>query len=95
MNITKLDDFDEGFKVAPRKAHRNPVKHDSKFSKGHGKTLAIMQDKLQKQSKVSLSEFDKPQAAKNAVLQLRFRGWQIEAIKDGRKAIGYKLIKPV
>ena len=93
--ITKLDDFDDGFTVAPRKPHKSPqpVVKDSKHSRGHGTTQATMQHKLQTQDTVMLSEFEKPQAAKSAVLKLRYRGMRIRAIKDGRKAIGYQLIK--
>ena len=92
MKITKLDDFNEGFKVAPRKAHRQPAVKVRTNQRSPNTTLAKVRRDLKKNGVIRVSDYDSESAVKNGIGKLRMLFWQIEAVKEGRKAVGYKLI---
>jgi len=91
VNVIQLDSFNEGFRVAPRKPHRQPeVK--VKISRTALSTLDIVKRDLKAVGSIKLSDFKHKSAVKNGIGKLRMEGWGIAVIKEGRKAIGYKLI---
>lgn len=93
MKITRLDNFGEGFKSTPRPAHKEPAKRVSAKDTTDINSKSVLEEGLKENRIVYLSEFTNKMAVKNAVGKLRLYGWRIKTHKQGRKAVGYELIR--
>lgn len=94
MNITKLDDFSEGFKVAPRKAHSisgsSPLTQDERLMK----VSKVVKARLENHGVCHVSIFaDKDRRnASGQMTKLHRNGvMQLERIGTAKNLIGYKV----
>lgn len=102
MLARQLDSFSCGFRIAPRKAHRQPIKRPSsnvqkKIKPSLGmKTVAGSKvlETLLSEGVYHIADFGGSRGSLGSMLvDIRDMGYEVRCIKSGRYAVSYELVR--